>query len=145
MAIDDLKVEGEEMESSLHVVYVKHMGTEMNGNNIYYLYISENPDDVFTEDWGTWPACNVPRKRIDIDEDMYSYVVELKSDIKLDLAQDCCCFTMQDSRDHIVALAYENLNNAEEYPEPRIIIQFGDNIEDVETMFAQRDITLKYI
>ena len=71
--------------------------------------------------------------------------MECKTDIKLDLAQDCCCFSMQDARDHIVALAYENLDNAEEYPEPRIIIQFADSVEDVETLFAKRNIILKYI
>jgi hypothetical protein len=53
---------------------------------------------------------------------------------------------MQDCRDRIVALAYENLDNAEEYPEPcRIVIHFGDYINDVEKMFAQRDLSLKYV
>jgi spermidine synthase len=52
---------------------------------------------------------------------------------------------MQDSRDNIIALAYENLDNAEEYPDPRIIIHFGDNIDTVENMFAKRDVVLKYL
>jgi hypothetical protein len=52
---------------------------------------------------------------------------------------------MQDCRDNIIALAYENLDDAEEYPEPRIIIHFGDNIDEVEQLFAQRDIILKYV
>lgn len=140
MAIDEFEV-----EEANAVVYVKKLGTEIDGTNIYHIYVSDKPEEVFAEGWGDMPACVVPRKLIDLDEDMYSHVVEVKTDVLLDLAQDCCCFSMQDSRDDIVALAYENLDNAEEYPDPRIIIHFGDNIEDVEQMFAKRDITVKYI
>lgn len=143
MAIDKFRVEGE--EETLHVVYVKHMGDEINGNHIYHMYLSSTPDDTFAEGWGESPACNVRDKLMDLDDDQYQHVIELNSDIKLDLARNCCCFTMQDSRDHIIALAYENLDDAEEYPEPRIIIQFGDVITDVEDMFYQRSIKLKYL
>lgn len=140
MAFDELKVE--EINT---VVYVKNLGTEIDGTNIYHLYLSNNPDEVFAEGWGDIPACNVPRKLMDLDESMYEHVVEVKTDIVLDLAQNCCCFSMQDSRDDIIALAYENLDNAEEYPDPRIIIHFGDNIDDVEAMFAKRDVSMKYL
>lgn len=129
----------------LSVVFVKYLGSDIDGTRIYHFYLSSNPDDVFSEGWGEVPACNVPRTLIDLDTEMYEYTVELKTDIKLDLAQDCCCFSMQDSRDHIVALAFENLDTAEEYPEPRIIIHFGDYIDDVEKMFAKRDIRLRYV
>lgn len=140
MAFDELKVE--EINT---VVYVKNLGTEIDGTNIYHLYLSTNPDEVFAEGWGDIPACNVPRKLMDLDESMYEHVVEVKTNIVLDLAQNCCCFSMQDSRDNIIALAYENLDNAEEYPDPRIIIHFGDNIDDVEAMFAKRDVSMKYL
>lgn len=140
MAFDEFKVE--EINA---VVYVKKLGTDIDGTNIYHLYLSNTPDEAFGEGWGDIPACNVPRKLIDLDESMYEHVVEIKTDILLDLAQNCCCFSMQDSRDNIIALAYENLDNAEEYPDPRIIIHFGDNIDNVEEMFAKRDVVLKYL
>ena len=144
MAFDKLKVEGEE-EGTQCVVYIRHIGDEIDGNKIYHMYLSSKPDEVFAEGWGDIPACTVPRKLMDLDEDMYEHIVEIKGDIVLDLAQNCCCFSMQDSRDNIVALAYENLDNAEEYPDPRIIIHYGDNIETVENLFAKRDIFLKYL
>ena len=132
----------DDTNGSLYVVYLKHLGVDINGQNLYHLYLSNNPDETFAEGWGEVPACNTPRQLLDLDEKMYSNVMECKTDIKLDLAQDCCCFSMQDARDHIVALAYENLDNAEEYPEPRIIIQFGDSVENIETLFAKRNIIL---
>ncbi len=140
MAFDELKVEGEQT-----VVYVRHIGDEIDGNKIYHMYLSSKPDEVFAEGWGDIPACTVPRKLMDLDEDMYEHIAEVKSDITLDLAQNCCCFSMQDSRDDIVALAYENLDNAEEYPDPRIIIHYGDKIEDVEKLFSKRNVFLSYI
>lgn len=144
MPIDDLMVEGHE-DYPMYVVYLKHIGTDIDGENIYHIYLSENPDDVFAEGWGEVPACNVRRELMDIDEEHYQNILEAKTPIKLDLAQDCCCFSMQDARDRIVALAYENLDNAEEYPEPRIIVHFADQVEDVERLFGKRDIALKYI
>lgn len=144
MSIDDLSVEGYE-EDTMYVVYIKHIGTEIDGDNIYHIYLSDNPDDVFAEGWGEVPACNVRRDLMDIDEEHYQNILEAKMPIKLDLAQDCCCFSMQDARDRIVALAYENLDNAEVYPEPRIIVHFADPVDDVERMFGKRDIVLKYV
>ena len=146
MAINNYKVEGEEeIEQTYHVVYVKLMGNEINGDNIYHLYLSNTPDETFEEGWNEIPACNVNNSLMDLDDDQYQYVVELKSPVVLDLARNCCCFSMQDSKDHIIALAYENLDNVEEYPDIRIIIQYGDRIEDVEEMFAKRDIPLRYV
>ena len=81
MAIDEFEV-----EEANAVVYVKKLGTEIDGMNIYHIYVSDKPEEVFAEGWGDMPACVVPRKLID-----------------------------------------------------------GDNIENVEQMFAKRDITVKYI
>jgi len=148
MAIDDydyIDETGENLDPQLSVVFVKYLGTDMDGTKIYRFYLSSKPEEVFAEGWGEVPACNVPRNLIDLDEDMYEYILELKTNITLDLAQDCCCFSMQDARDHIIALAYENLDGVEEYPEPRIIIQFGDEVEKIEKMFAKRDLKLRYV
>lgn len=127
------------------VVFVKEIGQEINGNRVYHFYVSDTPETVFAEGWGEIPACNVPRDQIYPDKEMYQNILEVKTDIKLDLAQDCCCFSMQDARDHIVALAYENIDQAEVYPEPRIIIHYGEPIENVEAMFGKRDIPMLYI
>ena len=144
MPIDELNVE-DYSESQLYVVYVKKIGSDINGDNVYHIYLSSNPDDVFADGWGEVPACNVRREFMDISQDHYQNILEAKTPLVLDLAQDCCCFSMQDSRDRIVALAYENLDNAEEYPEPRIIMQFGEEVENIEEMFAKRDIQLRYV
>lgn len=131
-------------DNDLKVVYVVFVGIDTDGMNVYRFLLSENCDETFAEGWSEKPAGVIPRELMMIDDSMYQYEKELKTDLKLDLAQDNTCFSMQDCRDHIIALAFENLDNAEEYPEPcRIVVHFGDNIGDVEEMLAKRDLILK--
>lgn len=128
---------------NLKVVYVIDVGKNAKGEYIYHILLSEDIEDTFTEDWAEKPSGNVPDERLVIDESQYQKVKELVTDVKLDLQQHNTCFSFQDCRDGIVAIAYENLDEAEEYPEPcRIVIHFGDLLSDVEKMLARRDIAL---
>lgn len=128
------------------VVYVSLVGKDASGLNIYNIFVSQNTDDVFSEGWGEKPASNIKNDFLMIDNDMFDYIKEVRTDIILDLAQDNTCFSMQDARDNIVALAYENIDEYEEYPENgRIVIHFGDMLSDVEKMLAKRDIQSKFI
>ncbi len=132
--------------SNLKVVFILYVGKDSDGMNLYRFLLSENTDETFADGWAEKPSCNEKIENLMIDDSMFEYEKELKTDIKLDLAQDNCCFSMQDCRDKIIALAYENLDDAEEYPEPcRIVIHFGDMIDDVESMFARRDMRLKFV
>lgn len=128
----------------LMVIYVLYVGKNSDNDNIYHLLISNDKERTWAEGWENKPACVM--KYLTPEDDMYEYIAELKTDIKLDLAQENCCFSMQDCRDNIIALASENLEEAEEYPEDgRIVIHFGDLVEDVEKMLAKRDIVINYI
>ena len=132
--------------TDLKVVYVLYVGKNSDGLNLYHFLLSENTTDTFMEDWAEKPAANIPNERLLLDDSQYEYVKELKTSITLDLMQDNSCFSFQDCRDHIVAIAYESLDDAELYPEPfRIVIHFGDLIDDVERMLAQRDMFMKFI
>ncbi len=128
----------------LKVVYVLYVGKNVDSENIYHLLISEDSEKTWAEGWENKPACIM--RYLTPEDDMYEYVAELKTTLVLDLAQDNCCFSMQDCRDNIIALASENLEEAEEYPEDgRIVIHFGDLVEDIEKMLAKRNITITYI
>jgi hypothetical protein len=132
--------------SDLKVVYVKYIGKNCDGFNIYHFLLSENTEDTFMEDWAEKPSSNIPNDNLLIDDSQYEYVKELKTEITLDLQQDNTCFSFQDCRDKIVAIAYENLDDAEFYPEPcRIVIHFGDYIDDVERMLARRDMRMRFV
>ena len=66
---------------------------------------------------------------------------EIRTTIRFDLAQDNNCFSMQDCRDHCIALASENLDDADDYPEPyRLVLMFGEPEDEVERKLAGRNI-----
>lgn len=128
----------------LMVIYVLYVGKNSDNEHIYHLLISNDREKTWADGWENMPACVM--RDLTPEDDMYEYIAELKTDLKLDLAQNNCCFSMQDCRDNVVALASENLEDAEEYPEEgRIVIHFGDTVDDVEKMLARRDITINYI
>lgn len=132
--------------SELKVVFILYIGKNSDDLNIYHFLLSEDTEETFAEGWAEKPSCNEKLENLMIEDSMYRYIKELKTEIKLDLAQNNCCYSMQDCRDNIIALAYENLDEAEEYPEPcRIVIHFGDKIDDVEAMFAKRDMRLRFV
>lgn len=131
-------------QNNLKVIYINYLGKDYDNKNIYQFLLSEDESEVWGEDWNEKPAANC--RFLTPSEDMYEYVKELKTNIVLDLAQDNSCVSMQDVRDHVMCLAYENLDNAEEYPENgRIVIHFGDYLNDVEEMLGKRDLYMKYI
>ena len=130
--------------NTLMVIYVLYVGKNTDDEYIYHLLISNDKEKTWAEGWENKPACVM--RDLTPEDDMYEYIVELKTDLILDLAQDNCCFSMQDCRDNVVALASENLEEAEEYPEEgRIVIHFGDTVDEVEKMLAKRDILINYI
>jgi hypothetical protein len=63
--------------------------------------------------------------------------------IKLDLIQNNCCFSMQDCIDGCVAMAIENMDDYENYPDDgRLFFMFGDSFDDVEKKLALKNILI---
>lgn len=129
--------------SNLYVIYVQEVGKDNDDNYVYEFLISENPDSVWVDNWNEIPVCNEQNTKP--SEDDYDYVKELRTNMKLILGQDNCCVSFMDIKDNIAAIAYEDLSEAEEYPEPRIVILYGDPLDEVEEMFAKRNMFMKYI
>lgn len=129
--------------SNFYVIYVQEVGKDNDNNYVYEFLISEDPDSVWVDSWNELPVCNEQDTKP--SEDDYDYVKELRTDIKLSLGQNNCCVSFMDVKDNIAALAYEDLSEAEEYPDPRIVILYGDPLDEVEEMLAKRNLFMKYI
>lgn len=133
-----------DIKSPLKVVYVLYVGKNSDNEHIYHFLITIDSEKVWADGWENVPAGIM--RDLTPEDDMYEYVAEIKTDIKLNLAQNNTCYSMQDCRDKVIALANEDLSEYEEYPEEgRIVIHFGDLIDDVEKILAKRDIVMKYI
>ena len=64
--------------------------------------------------------------------------------IKLDLVQNNCCFGFQDCTDGIIALAWENVDDYDEYPDERgrLFFMFGETLNKVENKLAMCNILM---
>ena len=66
------------------------------------------------------------------------------SELKLDVIQESDSFAMWDAVDGIIAMAWENLEGYDEYPEKRLFFEFGEKIDSVESKLYEKDMVLSY-
>ena len=126
------------------LIYVLKVGTTQDGLNVYRFLYSEDIDSVWMEQWAEKPACNC--RFLEPEPSMYQYVKEIKTDVELITCTSACCNSYGDICDGVLSIAYENIDNAEIYPEPfRIVLHFGDTMEDVDKTLAQRDIVSTFV
>lgn len=125
----------------LKLCFIRYIGKTSDNKNIYEFFFTENEDDFWGENFEYMPCglCN----DITPNEDAYSKIYTIETDIKLCIITDSCCFSMQDCLDGVVALGWQDLSVLEEYPdEGRLILNFGDSYNDIETQLAERNILM---
>lgn len=125
----------------LKLVYVNIVGKDRENQNIYEFYFDDEStiSHFWMIDADVKPAtiCNlgVP------DKQTYILVKTLKTEYILDVAQKSSCYSFLDCKDNIIPVAWENIDNAEEYPEDgRFVFPFGINLEDIEIILAKRNL-----
>lgn len=122
--------------------FIKHIGENIGGQNIYKLLFTSDVDSFFGENFEYKP-CGLCNELIP-NEGSYDEEYTFITNIKLDLIQDSTCFGFQDCMDGCVALAYENMDDYDEYPEPcRLVLQYGMDIDEVMGKLAQRNIIME--
>ena len=77
------------------------------------------------------------------DEKFIWEVHTVKMKIKLELIQDNCCFSFSDATDGIIAIAWEDISEYDEYPEEgRIFFRFGETLDEVEEKLAVKHVLM---
>lgn len=121
--------------------FIRLIGEENDGYYRYEFIFTNNIEEVFGEDFAQKPACLVTDLMVDEQYVTEIHIVKMK--IKLDLIQDSCCFSVSDSYDGIVSLAWEDISGYDEYPEDgRIFFKFGETLEEVEEKLAIKNILM---
>lgn len=124
-----------------YLCFIRLIGEENDGFYRYEFMFTDNIDEFWAENADQKPACLVNNI-----EPLDEYVTEIhvvKTKIKLDLIQDNCCFSVSDSFDGIVSLAWQNLDELDEYPQDgRIFFKFGESLEEVENKLAMKNILM---
>lgn len=128
-------------DSQLYLGFIRLIGAESDGIDNYEFIFTNNIDEFWGENFEYKPCC-LCNDLIPNDE----YITEIhkiRTKIKFDLVQDNCCFSMQDCMDGIISLAWENIDEYEEYPEDgRLVFNFGESYDDVERKLALKNILI---
>lgn len=125
----------------VYLGFIRLIGEENDGDYRYEFIFTDNPDEFFGENFEYKPAGLV--NDLMPSEEYITEVHIVKTKLKLDLIQNNMCFSMQDCFDSIVALAWQNIDDLDEYPkEGRLYFMFGESFETVEKRLAKCNILM---
>jgi len=125
----------------LYLIYVNKVGELHNGNLLYEFIFSNSIKDIDGEDWDQFPASGRPSPP---NDNFIKKVGRLESALKLEVIQDSDTFAVWDAVDGVIALAWENINAYDSYPEFRLNFKFGEHQKDVESKLYEKDLILQY-
>jgi hypothetical protein len=124
----------------LYLIYVNYVGKDYKGNFIYEFLFSDTTKNIDGENWDSFPASTRPEPPHDI---FIKKALVLKSEIKLDVVQNSDTFAVWDALDGVIALAWENTDSYESYPEHRLCFKFGETLEEVQNKLYEKDLVLE--
>jgi hypothetical protein len=126
----------------MFLIYVNKIGSDWVGTNLYEFLFSDTLEDIDGEEWDCFPALNNPSPP---HKNLVKLVGRLSTEIKLSVIQESDAFSVWDSVDGVVSLAWEYILDYEEYPEDRIAFPFGITKALVDEKLYARDLKLEYI
>ena len=129
------------MEKDLFLIYVNEVGKTWEDQLIYEFLFSDTIVDVDGIDWDVYPAAGNPEPP---RKDLVKRMGKLSSEIKLNVIQNSDTFAVWDAIDNVIALAWEDISECEEYPEHRMCFKFGEPIQSVIDKLYEKDIILEF-
>jgi len=126
-----------------YLIYVNELGPNYKGDNIYEFIFSDSSKDIWGESWESKPSNGYP---LPPDLEHIKKVGVLKNDqITLSVIQNSDYFTMLDSIDGIIALAYENDSSDIDFAkQKRLVFKYGETEESVKDKLYERDFVLEF-
>lgn len=123
------------MEEELYLVFVRDICVN-EGIYEYDFYFAKDPDNF----WGVGFDSEFANQDEAIpDEKTYDKVMRLRANIPFFCSQHNRCFSMQHIVDGIVSVAFEDIIDYDEYPEPyRIVFSYGETLKSIEDKLASR-------
>ena len=121
-----------------HLIYVNGLGPNYKGDNLYEFIFSDSLE-VWGELWESKPSNGYPSP----PELQYIKRVGVlrNTDVKLELIQNSDFFSMIDSMDDVVALAWEQ---DETEGQKRVVFRFGCSEDEIKDKLYERDLVLEF-
>jgi hypothetical protein len=126
-----------------YLIYVNGLGPNYKGDNIYEFIFSDVKEEVWGESWESKPSNGNP---LPPNIEFIRKVGVLKNaEIKLSLIQDSDFFSMIDSLDDVIALAWESDDSDINFDiEKRLVFRYGEDEKKIKDKLYERDIVLEF-
>jgi len=125
----------------LYLIFVNIIGTDHKGNFHYEFIFSDTISHIDGDDWDMVPASGRPSPP---DQHFIKKVGKLETKMKLEVVQNSTTFAVWDAVDGVIALAWENIDAYESYPDKRLCFRFGATVSEVEAKLYEKDLILNY-
>lgn len=126
----------------MKLIYINKVGKDWDGNTMYEFIFSDTTEGVDGEYWDTYPASGQPEPP---DKQYIDAVGRIETDeFSLVCIQDSDTFSVWDSVDGVVAMAWEDITEYDEYPENRLKFFFGDDLKSVNDKLYAKDIIIEW-
>ena len=126
----------------MKLIYINKVGKDWDGNTMYEFIFSNTTEGVGGEYWDTYPASGQPEPP---DKQYIDAVGRIETDeFSLVCIQDSDTFSVWDSVDGVVAMAWEDITEYDEYPENRLKFFFGDDLKSVNDKLYAKDIIIEW-
>ena len=127
----------------MKLIYINKVGQNWKEEYVYEFLFSDI-DDISSaidgEEWDSLPAAGNPKP----PQELTSQVGSLTCNLNFDLIQENETLCMWDAVDGAIALAMENLEGYDEYPDSRLFFNFAEDAKSVEDKLYAKDLILKY-
>lgn len=117
------------------LVYIKPICKNTNGTFEYDFFFSNTPEYVWGPDWDV----NSPASNGDItpDSTTYSKTRRIRTNLPFKTIEETTCYSMEYATYGILALAWIDIENLDEYPEKgRLTMYFGTPEKEIEEQLA---------
>lgn len=127
-------------ENDLNLIYIHNVGLTAENKFQYDFYFIPKNLTLCNENWQNEIAGLFNEKFIP-DENTKTY--SLITNIPLGLITNNLCLGMKHAIDGVVALAWEDISDYEEYPEEgRLILYYGMTLNEVKKILNEKNETL---
>lgn len=126
----------------MFLVYIHRIGVNAENQYEYELYFSDDKN-IYDENEINYSPCGLKKNKYS-DYFDYKEIKIIETTINLSLIENNMCFGYRHAIDGIIALAYEDITDYEEYPENgRLVLKYGMTIDEVIEKLNDKDIYFK--
>lgn len=121
----------------LKLIYIHNLGLNSEDKFQYNLYFIQKDFELCNENWtediaGLFNDKYIPNNK--------NKIFSMISEKPLSIITDNLCLGMKHAIDGVVALAWEDISDYEEYPEDgRLILFYGETLENVKNILHEKN------